>query len=226
MPSLRAALLASAATAISMVAATPAALASGLAFTTATTANGLGHGVVSGVHASGSAIYAATASGVSISTDNGSSWSAATTANGLGRDDVRSVYADARAIYAGTGGGGLSIAQLPAPAPVPGPLPVLGTAAAFGIARRLRRRLRATDDPLQSPLRLRAPQPVAGPDAGSLGAAAGRDPAAPGSGRNQCDRPAQSPGQRQSRPARPCGPDPSPIRSSRSAMPSPSRPPA
>ena len=96
---------------------------------------------MTGVYASGSSIYAATAFGLSISTNNGSSWSNYTTAQGLANDLVRGVYASGSSIYAATNGG-LSIAQLPS-TPVPGPLPVAGAAAAFGFSRKLRRRLRA-----------------------------------------------------------------------------------
>ena len=65
MASFRTALVASAATALSL-AATPAALANGLAFTNYTTANGLGDDFLRGVYASGSSIYAATSDGLSI----------------------------------------------------------------------------------------------------------------------------------------------------------------
>jgi hypothetical protein len=133
MISLRTALLASAATALSLAAA-PGALA--LTFTTRTTANGLGSNVVNGVYASGSTIYAATGGGLSVSSNNGTSWTNYTTANGLGNNLVNGVYASGSTIYAATQGG-LSVAE------VPGPLPVLGAAAAFGYSRRLRSRLRA-----------------------------------------------------------------------------------
>jgi len=66
MVSFRTALLATAASALSLAAA-PAALANGLTFTNKTTANsGLGSNSVSGVYASGSNIYAATSGGLSI----------------------------------------------------------------------------------------------------------------------------------------------------------------
>jgi hypothetical protein len=65
MASLRTALLATAASALSLAAA-PAALANGLSFTNYTTANGLGDNNVRGVYASGSTIYAATDGGLSI----------------------------------------------------------------------------------------------------------------------------------------------------------------
>ena len=140
MASFRAALLATAAGALSL-AATPAALADGLSFTNYTTGNGLGSDTVSGVYASGSSIYAGTTGGLSISTNNGTNWSNYTTTQGLANDTVRGVYASGSSIYAATDSG-LSIARLP-PTPVPGPLPVAGAAAAFGFSRRLRRRLRA-----------------------------------------------------------------------------------
>jgi hypothetical protein len=146
MVSFRTALLATAASALSLVA-TPAALADGLTFTNKTISNGLGNNAVRGVYASGSSIYAATnttngtAGGLSISTNNGSSWTNYTTTNGLGDNSVNGVYASGSSIYAANGGG-LGIAQLPS-TPVPGPLPVVGAAAAFGFSRKLRRRLRA-----------------------------------------------------------------------------------
>ena len=61
----RTALLATAASALSLTA-TPAALADGLSFTNYTTANGLGSNFMHGVYASGSSIYAATEGGLSI----------------------------------------------------------------------------------------------------------------------------------------------------------------
>ena len=57
MASFRTALLATAASALSL-AATPAALANGLTFTNKTTSNGLGSNDVLGVYASGNTIYA------------------------------------------------------------------------------------------------------------------------------------------------------------------------
>jgi len=68
MTSYRTALLATAATALSL-AATPAALANGLTFTNYTTASGLGDDLVRGVYASGSNIYAATDGGLSIASE-------------------------------------------------------------------------------------------------------------------------------------------------------------
>jgi hypothetical protein len=117
--------------------------ASALTFTNYTTTNGLGSNNVNGVYADSGSIYAATDSGLSISTNGGTSWTNYTTTNGLGNNTVRGVYADSGSIYAATFGGGLSIA----PNPVPGPLPLLGAGAAFSWSRRLRRRLRATQRP-------------------------------------------------------------------------------
>ncbi len=88
-----------------------------------------------GVFAAGGSIYAATSGGLSISTNGGSSWSNYTIAQGLGTNSVRVAYTNSNFIYAGTTGG-LSVAA------VPGPLPVLAPVAAFGCARRIRRRLR------------------------------------------------------------------------------------
>ncbi len=65
MASFRTALLATAATALSL-AATPASLANGLTFTNYTTSNGLGNDIVTGVYADGGNIYAATNGGLSI----------------------------------------------------------------------------------------------------------------------------------------------------------------
>jgi hypothetical protein len=98
---------------------------------------------VRSVYASGNTIYAATnGGGLSVSTDGGLSFTSYTTANGLGSNFVNSVFIDGSTLYAATGNG-LSIAQLPPPpTSAPGPLPVLGAAAAFGMARRLRQRLR------------------------------------------------------------------------------------
>jgi hypothetical protein len=118
MPRFRAALLATADTALSL-ATTPGALASGLTFVNKTTANGLGNN-------RGNAVYA-----------SGSSWTTYTTANSdLGDDYVYDVYVDGSTLYAATDGG-LSIAQLPAAA-VPGPPPIAGAGTAFSFARRLR----------------------------------------------------------------------------------------
>ena len=83
-------------------------------FTNKTTANGLGSNYVRGVYASGSSVYAATNSGLSISSDGGTSFTNKTTANGLGSNAVLGVYASGSSVYAATtntGGlsGGLSI---------------------------------------------------------------------------------------------------------------------
>ena len=104
MASYRTALLATAATALSL-AATPAALANGLTFTNYTTTSGLGNNYVNGVYASGSNIYAATNGGLGISTNGGSSFTNKTTASGLGSNFVYGVYASGSNIYAATGGG-------------------------------------------------------------------------------------------------------------------------
>jgi hypothetical protein len=105
MASFRTALLATAASALSL-AATPAALANGLTFVNKTTADGLGgYNNVRGVYASGSSIYAATIDGLSISTNGGTSFTNRTTANGLGSTDMRGVYASGSNIYAATASG-------------------------------------------------------------------------------------------------------------------------
>jgi len=94
MASFRVALLSTAATALSL-AATPAALADPLTFTSKTSGNsGLASNNLLGVYANGNNIYAATiGNGLSISTNGGSSWTNYTTSNGLGSNDVRGVYA-------------------------------------------------------------------------------------------------------------------------------------
>jgi hypothetical protein len=102
--SFRTALVATAASALSL-AATPAALANGLSFTNYTTAQGLANNNVRGVYASGSNIYAATAGGLSISTNGASSFTNYTTTSGLGSDFVQGVYASGSNIYAATQGG-------------------------------------------------------------------------------------------------------------------------
>ena len=104
MASFRTALLATAASALSL-SASPAALADGLSFTNYTTGNGLVNNAVTGVYASGSSIYAATFGGLSISTNNGSSWTNYTTAQGLANNFVIGVYASGSSIYAATSGG-------------------------------------------------------------------------------------------------------------------------
>jgi hypothetical protein len=104
MASFRTALVATAASALSL-AATPAALANGLSFTNYTTAQGLANNNVQGVYASGSSIYAATTGGLSISTNGGNSFTNYTTSNGLGGNVVIDVYASGSTIYAATFGG-------------------------------------------------------------------------------------------------------------------------
>jgi hypothetical protein len=74
-----------------------------------TTANGLGNNYVYGVYVVGSTVYAATNSGLSISTDGGNTFSNKTTSDGLGSNSVSSVYAVGNTIYVTTYGGGLSI---------------------------------------------------------------------------------------------------------------------
>ena len=54
-------------------------------------------------------MYAATAGGLSISTDGGATFTTYTTANGLGSNFVLGVYADGATVYAATNGGGLGI---------------------------------------------------------------------------------------------------------------------
>ena len=82
--------------------------------------SGLGSLSVRSVYASGSNVYAATASilgvggGVSVSTDGGATFTNSTTANGLGSNLVVDVYASGGTIYAATQaisgvGGGLGI---------------------------------------------------------------------------------------------------------------------
>lgn len=72
-------------------------------FTTYTT--GLGSNTVYGVYAVGSTIYAATAGGLSISTNGGTSFTNRTTGNGLGGNVVRGVFAVGSTIYAATDNG-------------------------------------------------------------------------------------------------------------------------
>jgi hypothetical protein len=104
MSSFRSALLATAATALSL-AATPAALANGLTFTNYTTTSGLGNDRLRGVFASGSSIYVATSGGLGISTNGSGSFTNYTTTSGLGNTTVFGVYASGSNIYAATPGG-------------------------------------------------------------------------------------------------------------------------
>ena len=86
----------------------------------ATVPTGLGSGIVNGVYASGSTVYAATAGGLSISTDGGLSFSNKTAnANGLGSNSVRGVYASGSTVYAATSGG-LSFCTQPCTNPTSG----------------------------------------------------------------------------------------------------------
>ena len=71
----------------------------------ATTPSGLVSNVVFGVYASGSTVYAATAGGLSISTDGGVSFSNKTTTNGLGNNFLNGVFVSGSAVYAATNGG-------------------------------------------------------------------------------------------------------------------------
>jgi hypothetical protein len=74
-------------------------------YTNKTTADGLGSNGVLDVYAVGSTVYAATADGLSISTDGGTSFVNKTTADGLGSNRVRGVYAVGSTVYAATEGG-------------------------------------------------------------------------------------------------------------------------
>lgn len=80
-------------------------------FINKTTSDGLGNNSIFGVYVDGSGnIYAATPSGLSISTDGGTSFINKTTSDGLGNNYVNDVYVDGSGrIYVATGGGGLSI---------------------------------------------------------------------------------------------------------------------
>jgi hypothetical protein len=184
MVSFRTALLATAASALSL-AATPAALANPLTFTNYTTANGLGNNSVRGVYASGSSIYAATSAGnggggLSISTNGGTSFTNYTIANGLGDNDVQGVYAS----------GSSSLRFLPQTAPpaagsgqhlllIPcGRIPAdhLATPSVAAAGPPM-------DASPRSPHRLRPPQPMAGLGLGGPGAElASRQRHSPGPG--------------------------------------------
>ena len=85
--------------------------AGGLTFSTYTTANGLGSNHVIGVYADGNRIYAATAGGLSISSDGGASWINYNQAsnNGLVSSFFSRVYAAGSSIYAS--GGGVAISK-------------------------------------------------------------------------------------------------------------------
>ena len=60
---------------------------------------------MNGVYASGTSIYAATAAGLSLSTNSGTNWTTYTTTNGLASNTVYGVYASGGVIYAATAGG-------------------------------------------------------------------------------------------------------------------------
>lgn len=79
-------------------------------FTNKTVSNGLGSNTVTGVYADGSTVYAATAGGLSISTNGGESFTNKTVSDGLGNNWVRGVYVDGSTVYAATYGG-LSISS-------------------------------------------------------------------------------------------------------------------
>ena len=85
--------------------------AGGLTFSTYTTANGLGSNHVIGVYADGNRIYAATAGGLSISSDGGASWINYNQAsnNGLVSSTFTRVYAAGSSIY--VSGGGVAISK-------------------------------------------------------------------------------------------------------------------
>jgi hypothetical protein len=74
-------------------------------FANQTTAIGLGNNTVRGVYAAGEIIYAATASGLSLSTVSSVSIPNLTTSHGLGSNDVHGVYVDGTTVYAATIGG-------------------------------------------------------------------------------------------------------------------------
>jgi hypothetical protein len=88
-----------------VVAATPAAWAGGLSFTNTIKATGLQSNDVRGVAYNGSSVYAATAAGLSITTNGGSSWTTKTTANGLGSNSLNWVAVNGSSVYAATSSG-------------------------------------------------------------------------------------------------------------------------
>ena len=57
------------------------------------------------VYVLGSTIYAATGTGLKISTNGGGSWTTYTTTNGLANNALTSLYVTPGAIYAGTNAG-------------------------------------------------------------------------------------------------------------------------
>ena len=74
-------------------------------FTNKTTTVGLGDNAVFGVSVVGSSVFAATAGGLSISTDGGATFTNKTTADGLGNIRVDGVYAVGSNVFAATDGG-------------------------------------------------------------------------------------------------------------------------
>ena len=74
-------------------------------FINKTTADGLGANWVRGVYVEGSNVYAATESGLSISTNHGATYTNKTMADGLGANFVSGVYVDGSTVYAATYGG-------------------------------------------------------------------------------------------------------------------------
>jgi hypothetical protein len=74
-------------------------------YTNKTTSDGLGYNSVKGVYVVGSTVYAATLSGLSISSNGGATFSNYTTASGLGDDLVYGVYASGLNVYAATANG-------------------------------------------------------------------------------------------------------------------------
>jgi hypothetical protein len=106
MSSFRTALLVTASTALSL-AATPAALADPLTFTSKTSGySGLASNSLLGVYTNCNNIYSATNNnGLSISTNGGGNWTTYKTTNGLGSNSLRGVYASGNNIYAATSAG-------------------------------------------------------------------------------------------------------------------------
>ncbi len=76
--------------------------AASVPFTNRTTGDGLGNNRVYGVYAEDDTVYAATGSGLSISTDGGATFTNRTTADGLGDNGVAGVYAEDDTVYAAT----------------------------------------------------------------------------------------------------------------------------
>lgn len=76
--------------------------AAALSFVNRTTADGLTDNDVYGVFADGANVYAATNSGLGISTDGGETFVSRTTTNGLADNQVYGVFADGTTVYAAT----------------------------------------------------------------------------------------------------------------------------